>query len=88
MTHMKNYDTGKRKQNLSLWQSEWKLFRDILLFLGGLAGVGFEALAKSSPDPSLLVLFGAMLGLPAFFQRDESLRRDKDEKEDNDPNQE
>jgi hypothetical protein len=45
----------------------WNLLRDILLFTGGLAGVGYETLGQSTDRPTLLILFAAMMGLPAFL---------------------
>ena len=49
----------------------WKSLRDIILFFGGLLGVGFETIVADTPRESLLVLFAAMLGLPAFLRADE-----------------
>lgn len=48
----------------------WKDARDLILFLAGLAGVAYETL-HGPVDPSLLLLFGAMMGLPAFLRKDE-----------------
>lgn len=47
---------------------KWNVARDILLFLGGLAGVAHETLLQHSDRPTLLILFAAMMGLPAFLQ--------------------
>lgn len=52
----------------------WQVWRDILLFLGGLVGVLHETVATNTERPALLVLFAAMMGLPAFFRADESRR--------------
>lgn len=49
----------------------WPLIRDITLFLGGLAGVAHETLISHVERPTLLLLFAAMLGLPAFLRGDE-----------------
>lgn len=62
----------RRKQGLRSWQSEWKFLRDIILFLGGLAGVAHETIFEASADPTLLLIFGAMMGLPAFLRNDEN----------------
>jgi hypothetical protein len=43
----------------------------------GLAGIGFETLVQGGERPTLLVLFGAMVGLPAFLRSDESLKLGK-----------
>lgn len=47
------------------------LIRDLVLFLGGLAGVGHETLLVHAERPTLLILFAAMMGLPAFLRSDE-----------------
>jgi uncharacterized membrane protein YccC len=44
--------------------------RDIALFLGGLIGLYHETFVIPSSDPQLLVLFAAMIGLPAFIRKD------------------
>jgi hypothetical protein len=53
------------------WKREWPFIRDVVLFVCGLAGIAHETLVSSAPDPSLLVLFAAMAGLPAFLNKDE-----------------
>lgn len=45
--------------------------RDGTLFVAGLAGVAHQTLVAVEPNPTLLLLFAAMLGLPAFMRRDE-----------------
>lgn len=40
-------------------------WRDIVLFFGGLGGVFYEALARETARPTLVMLYAAMLGLPA-----------------------
>ena len=49
-----------------------RLPRDTILFLGGLIGIGNEALSRGSERPTLLILYGAMVGLPAFLRTDEA----------------
>lgn len=49
----------------------WPLARDIALFVAGLAGVAHETLLAKAERPTLLLLFAAMLGLPAFLRADE-----------------
>lgn len=49
----------------------WKAVRDVLLFIGGLAGIAYETLAGEEPREALLVIFAAMAGLPAFLRTDE-----------------
>lgn len=48
-----------------------RVTRDGVLFIGGMAGIFHEALRKGTERPSLLFLFGAMIGLPAFLRSDE-----------------
>lgn len=43
------------------------LNRNTFLFLGGLIGVGHETLLQHAERPTLLILFAAMMGLPAFL---------------------
>jgi choline-glycine betaine transporter len=60
---------------------QWPAIRDILLFVGGLAGVFHETvLATGAERPTLLILFAAMMGLPAFLRQDDK-RQPKDEPE-------
>ena len=54
---------------------DWLVVRDILLFLGGSAGLVHETLFQKSDRPELLVVFAAMVGLPTFLQADSRRRR-------------
>lgn len=45
------------------------LVRDVGLFLGGVAGVAYETIGRNVERPTLLLLFAAMMGLPAFFPK-------------------
>lgn len=45
----------------------WPLFRDVTLFIGGILGAIHETLLTTSERPTLLILFAAMMGLPAFL---------------------
>jgi hypothetical protein len=49
----------------------WQSLRDVILFFAGLMGVFNEAVLKAHADPQLLLLYGAMLGLPAILRSDE-----------------
>lgn len=46
---------------------QWPQIRDIGLFVGGMAGVVHETLITGQERPTLLILFAAMMGLPAFL---------------------
>lgn len=50
----------------------WPLIRDVGLFLGGVLGVAHETLLSHAERPTLLILFAAMMGLPAFLRPPES----------------
>lgn len=49
----------------------WPFVRDVSLFGCGLAGVAYETLGRDIERPTLLLLFAAMMGLPAFFPKGE-----------------
>lgn len=51
------------------------LTRDLVLFVFGLGGIVYETIVDHTDRPTLLILFGAMVGLPAFLHTDE--RRNK-----------
>ena len=53
--------------------------RDVILFSAGLLGVAHETLYAPEPRETLLVLFAAMMGLPAFLRLDEKPPEDDDE---------
>lgn len=42
-----------------------------VLFVVGLLGVAHETLVSDADRPTLLLLFAAMIGLPAFLRQDE-----------------
>jgi hypothetical protein len=46
-------------------------FRTAALFIGGMVGAGYVTLVDSTDRPTLLILFGAMMGLPLFLKVDE-----------------
>lgn len=48
--------------------------RDAVLFAAGLAGVFYETVFDKTDRPTLLLLFGAMMGLPAFLRTDEQTK--------------
>lgn len=52
--------------------NRWPLSRDIVLFIGGLIGVMHETAFAEIERPTLLILFAAMMGLPAFLQQDKN----------------
>ena len=52
-----------------------RITRDTTLFIVGLLGVAHETLISDVDRPTLLLLFAAMIGLPAFLSTD-SRRKD------------
>lgn len=60
-------DVNPRKNPIS----DWPFLREIILFVGGVAGIAYETIGKSNPDPSLLVVFAGMMGLPIMLHKDE-----------------
>lgn len=50
--------------------NNWQNTRDVILFFGGLAGVFNETVLTTTERPTLLILFAAMMGLPAFLRSD------------------
>ena len=48
--------------------------RTVVLFVGGLAGIAHQTLVENTDRPTLIVLFAAMIGLPAFLGKDEATR--------------
>lgn len=64
-----------------------KVARDTILFTVGLMGIAYETVVEHADRPTLLLMFGAMVGLPSFLGRDAKVeerrsgaeRRSKDE---------
>jgi hypothetical protein len=55
---------ARRKVNI-------RITRDLVLFTFGLAGIAYETVVVHVDRPSLLFVFGACIGLPAFLHADE-----------------
>lgn len=51
-----------------------------MLFIVGLLGVAHETLVNEADRPTLLLLFAAMIGLPAFISKDSKESKEVDEK--------
>jgi hypothetical protein len=51
--------------------------RDAILFAVGMSGIVFETVRFGAERPTLLILFGAMIGLPAFLRTDEHRKNGK-----------
>lgn len=49
----------------------FRVGRNTVLLVIGLLGVAHETLVNSTDRPTLLLLFAAMIGLPAFINQDE-----------------
>jgi hypothetical protein len=48
--------------------SDWEPLRTVILFFAGLVGVAYETIFAHPPDPTLLIVFGAMMGIPLFLR--------------------
>lgn len=46
--------------------------RDGVLFIAGLAGLGYETFSTGPEKPTLIIAFVGMLGLPLFIRTDEA----------------
>lgn len=55
-----------------LTQGKIRLTRDSIVFFSGLLGVVHETVISNAERPTLLLLFAAMMGLPAFLRSDEA----------------
>ena len=55
--------------------STLRAVRSIILFVAGLAGIAYETIAEHGERPTLLLLFAAMCGLPAFLAADERRKK-------------
>ena len=47
----------------------FRLSRDVVLFAAGLVGVLHETFVSNGERPSLLILYGAMMGLPIYLRK-------------------
>lgn len=55
-----------------------RITRDGVLFVSGLFGIAYETVIARTDRPTLLLLFGAMIGLPAFLNKDERSQEKED----------
>lgn len=51
--------------------------RDVILFVVGLAGIIYVTVTDGGDRPTLLIMFGAMIGLPAFIRTDEARHKNE-----------
>jgi len=58
----------KRQRAILVWP-QWEFVRTLTLFFAGLGGVLYEMLFEDPADPGLLVIFGAMMGIPIFLNK-------------------
>jgi hypothetical protein len=68
---------GRRRRRSKAWT--FPFIRDVVLFVAGLAGLAYETVFTSSDRPTLLLLYAAMLGLPAFLQANNERAADERE---------
>lgn len=67
------------KTKLKLPKPTGKQLRDATLFIGGLLGVAHETLLRAEAREMLLIVFAAMMGLPAFLRLDERKAEEADD---------
>lgn len=48
---------------------DWNFVRTLVLFFAGLGGVAYEMIFVHPADYGLLVMFGAMMGIPLFLAK-------------------
>lgn len=64
-------------------RGRWRAVRDLVIFGVGICGIIYETVWESADRPTLLLLFAAMVGLPAFIRGDEFMNgRDKEKDRD------
>ena len=56
---------------MALRKRQVNVTRDTILFGFGLSGIVYETILSHTDRPTLLVLFGACIGLPVFLRTDE-----------------
>ena len=54
---------------MTLVRPQWDFVRRLTLFYTGLGGVIYEMIFVHPADPAMLVIFGAMMGVPIFMGR-------------------
>lgn len=79
---MSTNEVKKDKKPAPLSNARKKFTRDGALFLCGLVGIGYETAISKTDRPTLLLLFAAMIGLPAFLNKDEK-NLEKEQEEEN-----
>jgi hypothetical protein len=50
---------------------QWKIARDITVFLAGLGGFIHEVIVKGQDRPTLLIASLTLMGVPFFIRKDE-----------------
>jgi hypothetical protein len=67
----------KKRKRIRKWHI--RLSRDVVIFVIGIVGILHEIFLSVTDRPYLIILFGAMIGLPAFLRIDERGRVDDEE---------
>lgn len=68
---MEEQKKQKEGEEMRISQTRLRITRDGILFMSGLIGIGYETAISKTDRPTLLLLFSAMIGLPAFLNKDE-----------------
>lgn len=56
----------------------FQISRDAILFVVGLAGITYETIKGGTEEPTLIIAFVGMMGLPLFIKTDEMRNRPPD----------
>lgn len=60
---------------MAITGSTLRALRSGILFVVGIVGIAYETLVDNGEKPTLLLLFAAMIGLPAFLSVDDRRRK-------------
>lgn len=67
-----------KKKRLDKWAMRKALrqdARDFFLFMGGMGGIAHETLIATNPRETLLLLFGAMIGIIPFLRLEDAIEK-------------
>jgi len=59
-------------------RKNFRVTRDLVLRIGGTIGILHEEFFSTTEKPTLIILYGAMIGLPAFLHLDAKRRGEED----------
>lgn len=77
-----------RGAGVSISETRLRITRDGVMFTTGLLGVVHETVISGIERPALLLMFGGMMGLPAFLHKDEKEQAKQHQEKDRDEDDE